>query len=185
MKWQKGCGAKYFLKFPRRWSQFHEIFITTLARAVTPEQETTAKKYCLAFKRVKEASESFGTILKRFSFNFTLRGAQAFNFGNFDFEIWVEGEGQDTSQNFKGGFGSMRTILPMWGVGAKLGPKSKPKDIELWFLHHSIRLEKTTKKQFRDMYMDWKERPGHVPTFLGWFWVHANKDGAKHHNQTS
>ena len=26
-------------------------------------------------------------------------GFQAYNFGNFDFEIWVEGGGQDTSPN--------------------------------------------------------------------------------------
>ena len=40
-------------------------------------------------------------------------GVQAYNFGNFNYEIRVEGEGQDTSQLFKGGFGSMRTILLM------------------------------------------------------------------------
>ena len=40
--------------------------------------------------------------------------SQAFNFRKFDFEIWVEGEGQDMSRNFKGSFGSMRTIFPMW-----------------------------------------------------------------------
>ena len=28
------------------------------------------------------------------------RWVQAYNFGNFDFEIWVEGEGQDTSRLF-------------------------------------------------------------------------------------
>ena len=27
-------------------------------------------------------------------------GIQAYNFGNFDFEIWVEGESQDTSRHF-------------------------------------------------------------------------------------
>ena len=46
----------------------------------------------------------------------TLRGGggvQAYNFINFNYEIRVEGEGQDTSQLFKGGFGSMRTIFPM------------------------------------------------------------------------
>ena len=32
-------------------------------------------------------------------------GVQAYNFGNFDFDIWVEGEGQDTSRRFYGYFG--------------------------------------------------------------------------------
>ena len=40
-------------------------------------------------------------------------GVHAYNFGNFDNDIRVEGEGQDTSRLFKAGFGSMRTILPM------------------------------------------------------------------------
>ena len=40
-------------------------------------------------------------------------GVQAYNFGNFNYEIRVEGEGQDTSRLFKGGFGSMHTILPI------------------------------------------------------------------------
>ena len=39
-------------------------------------------------------------------------GVQAYNFGNFDFNIWVEGEGQDTSRKFQCGFGSVRIILP-------------------------------------------------------------------------
>ena len=43
--------------------------ITALARAVTPEQEKM-KNISLLLKRVKEASESFGTILKRFLFQF-------------------------------------------------------------------------------------------------------------------
>ena len=38
---------------------------------------------------------------------------QAYNFGKFDFEILVEGEGQKTSRYFKGVFGSMRTMLPI------------------------------------------------------------------------
>ena len=49
----------------------------------------------------------------------------AYYFGNLDFEIWVEGVGQDTFQPFEGGFGSMRAMLPMWGLGAKMGPKIK------------------------------------------------------------
>ena len=56
-------------------------------------------------------------------YTFWIFMAQAYNFGKFDFEMWVEGEGQDTSWNFKGGFGSMRTILQMWGLGAKMAPK--------------------------------------------------------------
>ena len=40
-------------------------------------------------------------------------GVQAYNFGNLNYVIRVEGEGQDTSRNFLAGFGSMRTILPM------------------------------------------------------------------------
>ena len=41
-------------------------------------------------------------------------------------------------------FWSMRTMLPMWGLGAKMGkkPKYTPKEIELWKCHHSICLEK-------------------------------------------
>ena len=38
---------------------------------------------------------------------------KAYNFGNFNYEIRVKGEGQATSQLFEGGFGSMRTIFPM------------------------------------------------------------------------
>ena len=39
-------------------------------------------------------------------------GVQAYNFGNFNYEIRVEGEGQDTSRFFRVVFGSMRTIFP-------------------------------------------------------------------------
>ena len=42
-----------------------------------------------------------------------LRGVQVYNFGNFNYEIRVEREGQDTSRIVKAGFGSMRTTLPM------------------------------------------------------------------------
>ena len=52
-------------------------------------------------------------------------GVQAYKFGNFNYEIRVEGEGQDTSRLFKGGFGTMRTILPMRSLGAKIGPNTK------------------------------------------------------------
>ena len=40
-------------------------------------------------------------------------GVQAYHFGKKDFELGVGGEGQDTSQHFKGIFGSIRAILPM------------------------------------------------------------------------
>ena len=40
-------------------------------------------------------------------------GVQAYHFGKKDFELGVRGEGQDISQYFEGGFGSMQTILPM------------------------------------------------------------------------
>ena len=34
-------------------------------------------------------------------------------------------EGQDTFQTFEGGFGSIRAILPMWGLRAKNGVKNQ------------------------------------------------------------
>ena len=43
----------------------------------------------------------------------SLRGVQASQLGKLDFEIWVEGEGQDMSQHFGDVFGSLRAILPM------------------------------------------------------------------------
>ena len=45
----------------------------------------------------------------------TLRGGgvQAYQLGKNDFELGVGGEGQDTSQNFEGSFGSIRALLPM------------------------------------------------------------------------
>ena len=39
-------------------------------------------------------------------------GVQAYHFEKNDFELVVGGEGQDTSQNFEGSFGSIRAILP-------------------------------------------------------------------------
>ena len=42
-----------------------------------------------------------------------------------DFELGVGGEGQDTSRNFEGSFGSIRAMLPMWGLGAKTEAKTK------------------------------------------------------------
>ena len=38
-------------------------------------------------------------------------GVQAFHFGKKDFELEVGWEGQDTSRNFEGSFGSIRAIL--------------------------------------------------------------------------
>ena len=52
-------------------------------------------------------------------------GVQAFHFGKNDFELGVGGEGQDTSRNFEGSFGSIRAILPMRGLGAKTGAKTR------------------------------------------------------------
>ena len=57
----------------------------------------------------------------------TLRGGgvQAYHFGKKDFELGVGGEGQDTSRNFGGSFGSIRALLPMRGLGEKTGTKTK------------------------------------------------------------
>ena len=40
-------------------------------------------------------------------------GVQASQLGKLDFELWVKGDGQDTSRHFGGGFGSMRAMLPI------------------------------------------------------------------------
>ena len=40
-------------------------------------------------------------------------GVQAYHFGKKEFELGVGGEGQDTSRNFEGSFGSIRILLPM------------------------------------------------------------------------
>ena len=37
----------------------------------------------------------------------------------------LKGEGQATSRHFKSGFWSVRSILPVWGLGAKTGRKIK------------------------------------------------------------
>ena len=42
-----------------------------------------------------------------------LRGVQAYHVGKKVFELGVEMEGQDTSRNFEGCFGSIRALLPM------------------------------------------------------------------------
>ena len=51
-------------------------------------------------------------------------GVQAYNFEKHDFELGVVGEGPGKSQHFGGSFGSMRAMLPMWGLGAKNGTKN-------------------------------------------------------------
>ena len=53
------------------------------------------------------------------------RRGQAQNFWKIDFELWVGGHGQDMYEQLEGGFGSINPLLPMWGLGAKNGPKSK------------------------------------------------------------
>ena len=42
-----------------------------------------------------------------------MKVVQAYHFGKNDFELGVGEEGQDTSQNFEGSFGSIRATLPM------------------------------------------------------------------------
>ena len=61
------------------------------------------------------------------SFSSCLRwaGVQVFHFGKTDFELGVGGEGQDTSRHFEGSFWSIRAILPMRGLGAKTGAKTR------------------------------------------------------------
>ena len=74
-----------------------------------------------------------------------LRGVQAYHYSQKDFELEVEGEGQDTSRHFEGSFGSIRAILPCDCLGANTGekPKSEVKKIELSYCHYSICLQKT------------------------------------------
>ena len=54
-----------------------------------------------------------------------LRGVQAYYFEKHDFALGVKGEGQDMSRHFADGFGSMRAMLSMWGLGVKEGEKTK------------------------------------------------------------
>ena len=55
-----------------------------------------------------------------------LRGrVQAFQVWKHDFDLWVGGDGLKMYQQLEGGFGSMRAILTMWGLGAKKGQKLK------------------------------------------------------------
>ena len=42
-----------------------------------------------------------------------------------NFEIWVGHDGQDMYQSFENSFESIGTTLPMWGLGAKMGPKNQ------------------------------------------------------------
>ena len=50
-------------------------------------------------------------------------GVQAYIFLKHYFEIQIGGDGLDTYPTPRGGFGSIRVILPMWGLGAKKVPK--------------------------------------------------------------
>ena len=47
------------------------------------------------------------------------------NFWKVYFELWIEGRGQDMYQQLEGGFGSINPMLPMRGLRAKIGPKTK------------------------------------------------------------
>ena len=40
-------------------------------------------------------------------------------------KLGVGGEGQDTSRNFEGNFGTIHAILPMLGIGAKTEAKTE------------------------------------------------------------
>ena len=67
-----------------------------------------------------------------------LRGVQAYNFGNFHYEIWVEGEGQDTSRLFRVVHAHNFTdVRPRSKNGAKHQNLNQYLEIELWFWHHS------------------------------------------------
>ena len=65
----------------------------------------------------------------KFSIIYQLRGGgggvQAFHFGKNDFELGVVGDGEDTSRHFEGSFRSIRAILPVRGLGAKNGAKTR------------------------------------------------------------
>ena len=52
---------------------------------------------------------------------------KAYHFGRKDYELGVGGEGQGPGHvsGFEGGFGSMRAILHMRGLRAKIGAKTK------------------------------------------------------------
>ena len=74
--------------------------------------------------------------LVKLLFNFKWGGVQAYHFGKNEFELGVGGEGQDTSQHFKGS--------PCKASEQKQGqkPKYELKEIELSYCHHSICLLK-------------------------------------------
>ena len=88
------------------------------------------------------------------SFNIQLKGGgggggvQAFHFafGKINFELGVEGKGQDTSRNFEGNLGPYVQYCPCEASEQKLEqkPKSGLKVIELSYSHHSICLLKTS-----------------------------------------
>ena len=63
---------------------------------------------------------------------------QAYHFGKTNFVLGVGGESQETSRNFKGGFGSMRAMLLMFALKANNGAKIELKEIKLSYCHYSI-----------------------------------------------
>ena len=52
-------------------------------------------------------------------------GVQARKFWKVDVELWAGGRAQDMYQQLEGGFGSINPMLPMRGLRAKIGPKTK------------------------------------------------------------
>ena len=52
-------------------------------------------------------------------------GVQAFQTWKHDFDLWVGGDCLDMYQQLEGGFGSMRAILPILGLGEKNGSKTE------------------------------------------------------------
>ena len=82
-------------------------------------------------------------------------------YSSFNFEIWVDWEGQDMSRHFYVGLWSVCTMLPCEASEQKLGqkPKSTPKEIKLWTCHHSICLEKN--KQLKKIISKSDKWPSH------------------------
>ena len=58
-------------------------------------------------------------------------GVQAYHFGKNYFELGVGGEGQDTSRNFEGSFGSIRALLPCAHARPRSKNWSKNKNVDL------------------------------------------------------
>ena len=74
------------------------------------ELDNKCPKLVSTYDRLSFCDPHFGSL-----YHLELRGGrvQACQLGKLDFEIWVEGQGQDTSRQFGGGFGCMHAILPM------------------------------------------------------------------------